>query len=118
MLAKLSDHCRGIDGIPIQKVIMRDTCSPHQLFHQHLAEAAGMCNRQTDIFIQMKGFKLGPVDAWGFCQRIQKLELRCGGGPHYASLPSLLSCAADSPPALLRPHAAPPRPLLTPFTHA
>ena len=39
-----------------------------------------MCDRQPDVFIQMKKFDAAPVNLWHPDQRIQELELRRASG--------------------------------------
>ena len=48
---------RRIGRIAIEQVITRDSSLADQLLHQHFAKAAGMRDRQADVFIQMKRFE-------------------------------------------------------------
>src|SRR5262249_19234236 len=49
--------------VAVEQVIANDSSFLDQLFQQHFAEAAGMRNRQADVFVKMEGLHFGPVDA-------------------------------------------------------
>src|ERR1039458_3254477 len=85
---------------------MRDSRFPDQLLHQHLTEASGMRDRQTNVFIKMKRLNLGPIDVLGLSERTQEFELRCGSRRDDASLSSPRDSAPNRRRGLLSGSAA------------
>ena len=91
----------GSAASPWQQVIMPDASFLDQLLHEHLAKAAWMRDGQADVFIEMEGLNLAPVDIGSFCKRIEKLELRRCGGRDDASLAAVSDGAANGVGGLL-----------------
>src|SRR6266567_952244 len=106
MLADLSHNSRGVNGITVQKVVMRNSRFFHQLLHQHLTETSGMRDRQTNVLIKMEDLDLSPIDVPGASERIQEFELRCSGGRDDASLALLCDSAPNCRRGLLGGSAA------------
>src|SRR5581483_1879590 len=71
-------NCGRVRCIAIEQMVVCDPGFANQLFEQHLAEAAGMGDRQSYVFVEVEGFHLAPIDAAAACECIQKFDLRGG----------------------------------------
>src|SRR5450631_889046 len=80
---------------------MLDSGFPDQLLHQHLTEASGVRDRQTNVLIKMKRLNLGPIDVFGFRECTQEFELRRSRSRDNASLSSLCNGAPNRRRGLL-----------------
>ena len=67
---------RQVGRISLYKVILRNSGLVDDALQQKFTKARRMNERQSDIFIQMKGLNLVPVDACHPRQRFQELKLR------------------------------------------
>src|SRR5579862_2881879 len=97
-----SGNLGGIGGVSLEQVVLGDSGLQHQLLHQHLAEAAGMRDRQTNILVQVKCLHPAPVQTGDFGKRIQKSRLRGRGGGYNAGTSTRVNGAPDGCGRLLR----------------
>src|SRR5947207_10303579 len=70
-------------------MIIHDSRFADELLQEHLAEAAGMRDRKTDVLIQMKRLDIQPLNLRRGGQRFKKFLLRCGGCGHNSRLSAL-----------------------------
>jgi hypothetical protein len=67
-------------ALPVEQMITPHARGPDQAIQQKLAEAGPMCDRQTNIFIEVKHLHLPPMDAGARRQFLEETDLRSASG--------------------------------------